>query len=98
MSENSVAVLSRPTRQDPSPRAVWIYAGVLASLAVGIAAALIVGSVSIGPPLVVLGLAVAAAVAERGSVKLSSTVDESISALPMLFAAVLFGPLAAMIV
>ena len=46
----------------------------------------------------VLGLAVAAAVAERGSVKLSSTVDESISALPMLFAAVLFGPLAAMIV
>ena len=30
--------------------------------------------------------------------KLSSTVDESISALPMLFAAVLFGPLAAMIV
>lgn len=98
MSENSVAVLSRPARQDPSPRAVWIYAGVLASLAVGIAAALIVGSVSIGPPLVVLGLAVAAAVAERGSVKLSSTVDESISALPMLFAAVLFGPLAAMIV
>ena len=51
-----------------------------------------------GPPLVVLGLAVAAAFAERGSVKLSSTVDESISALPMLFAAVLFGPLAAMIV
>ncbi len=46
----------------------------------------------------VLGLAVAAAFAERGSVKLSSTVDESISALPMLFAAVLFGPLAAMIV
>jgi putative nucleotidyltransferase with HDIG domain len=59
---------------------------------------LIIGSVSMGPPLVVLGLAVAAAFAERGSVKLSSTVDESISALPMLFAAVLFGPLAAMIV
>jgi len=77
---------------------VWIYAGVLGSLAVGIAAALIVSSVSMGPPLVVLGLAVAAAVAERGSVRLSSTVDESISALPMLFAAVLFGPLAAMIV
>ena len=77
---------------------MWIYAGVLGSLAVGIAAALIVNSVSMGPPLVVLGLAVAAAFAERGSVKLSSTVDESISALPMLFAAVLFGPLAAMIV
>jgi uncharacterized membrane protein len=46
----------------------------------------------------VLGLAAAAAFAERGSVRLSSTIEESISALPMLFAAVLFGPLAAMIV
>ena len=53
---------------------------------------------TLGPPLVVIGLAAAAAFAERGSVRLSSTVDESISALPMLFAAVLFGPLAAMIV
>jgi putative nucleotidyltransferase with HDIG domain len=41
---------------------------------------------------------VAAAFAERGSVRLSSTVEESISALPMLFAAVLFGPLAALLV
>jgi putative nucleotidyltransferase with HDIG domain len=98
MAENSIAVLSRPARLDPSPRAVWIYGGLLGSLAGGIAAALIIGSVSMGPPLVVLGLAAAAAFAERGSVKLSSTVEESISALPMLFAAVLFGPLAAMIV
>jgi len=47
---------------------------------------------------VVIGLAAVAAFAERSSVRLSSTVDESISALPMLFAAVLFGPLAALIV
>jgi len=98
LSENSIAVLGGPTRQDSSPRAVWIYAAVLGSLATLTAAALILSSVSMGPALVVLGLAAAAAFAERGSVRLSSTVDESISALPMLFAAVLFGPLAAMIV
>jgi len=95
---NPVAVLSDAAREDPSPRAVWVYAGILVSLAAATAAGLIVSGVSMGPPLVVLGLAAAAAFAERGSVRLSSTVEESISALPMLFAAVLFGPLAAMIV
>lgn len=100
MSENSTAVLDdAPSRLDPSPRGVWVYGCVLATGAVATAAALISStSVGIGPPLVVLGLAAAAAFAERGSVRLSSTVDESISALPMLFAAVLFGPLAALIV
>jgi putative nucleotidyltransferase with HDIG domain len=99
MTENSIAVLSRPSRLDPSPRGVWIYACLLASGAVATAVALVAsGSVETGPPFVVLGLAAAAAFAERGSVRLSSTVEESISALPMLFAAVLFGPLAALIV
>jgi putative nucleotidyltransferase with HDIG domain len=39
-----------------------------------------------------------AAVAERGRVRLNSTTELSISLLPMLFAAVAFGPLEAMIV
>lgn len=43
-------------------------------------------------------LALAAAIAERASVRLTSTTEESISLLPTLFAAVLFGPLAAMVV
>jgi putative nucleotidyltransferase with HDIG domain len=43
-------------------------------------------------------LALAAAVAERASVRLTSRTEESISLLPTLFAAVLFGPLAAMVV
>lgn len=100
MSENSTAVLDdAPSRLDPSPRGVWIYGCLLGTGAVATAAVLISStSVDTGPPLVVLGLAAAAAFAERGSVRLSSTVDESISALPMLFAAVLFGPLAALIV
>jgi putative nucleotidyltransferase with HDIG domain len=102
--DNSTAVLAgpsrlEPSRLDPSPRGVWIYACLLASGALATAVALTSSnSVETGPPLVVLGLAAAAAFAERGSVRLSSTVEESISALPMLFAAVLFGPLAAMVV
>ena len=85
-------------RLQPSPRGVWIYAATLAATASGIAASLVLAGASTGPALVVIGLAATAAFAERSSVRLSSTVEESISALPMLFAAVLFGPLAALIV
>lgn len=85
-------------RLQPSPRAVWVYAGTLATVALGVAISLILAGASTGPVLVIVGLAATAAFAERGSVRLSSTVEESISALPMLFAAVLFGPLAALIV
>lgn len=85
-------------RLQPSPRAVWVYAGTLAAVALGAAISLVLAGASTGPVLVIVGLAATAAFAERGSVRLSSTVEESISALPMLFAAVLFGPLAALIV
>ena len=49
---------------------------------------------------VVLLLAVVAAIAERGGVQMSTTMDleESISLLPILFAAVLLGPLAGLLV
>jgi putative nucleotidyltransferase with HDIG domain len=43
-------------------------------------------------------LAAVAALAERGSIRLTSNIEESISMLPTLFAAVLFGPGAAMVV
>jgi putative nucleotidyltransferase with HDIG domain len=43
-------------------------------------------------------LAVVAAVAERGTVRLSNNIEESISLLPTLFGAVLFGPLAGMVI
>lgn len=89
---------TRLERLDRSPAAVWIYAGVLAVVAAGVATGLVLSGERLEPLVVVVGLAAAAAFAERGSVRLSSTVEESISALPMLFAAVLFGPLAALLV
>jgi HD superfamily phosphohydrolase YqeK len=49
---------------------------------------------SLEDPWIVLVLAVAAAVAERGSVRVTDTTELSISPVLMLFAAVLFGPLA----
>ena len=46
-------------------------------------------------PLVVLCLAAATAVAERWSVPISATTDLTVYLLPTVFAAVVFGPLAA---
>ncbi len=52
----------------------------------------------LGDPLAVLGLAAVAAIAERGRVRLTGNIEVSISVLPTVFAAAMFGPLAAMIV
>lgn len=52
----------------------------------------------LGNPLAVVGLAAVAALAERGRVRLASSIEVSISVLPTVFAAAVFGPLAAMVV
>src|SRR5262249_19705753 len=51
-----------------------------------------------GNPYAVIALAVVAAIAERGRVSLDNGVSTSISVLPTVFAAAVFGPLAAMFV
>jgi putative nucleotidyltransferase with HDIG domain len=52
----------------------------------------------LGSPAAVLGLAAVAAIAERGRVNIDKTAGVSISVLPTVFAAAVFGPLAALIV
>src|SRR5215471_5292150 len=52
----------------------------------------------VGSPWAVVFLAVIAAVAERGRVRLDSAIQVSISVLPTVFAAAMFGPLAALVV
>jgi HD-GYP domain-containing protein (c-di-GMP phosphodiesterase class II) len=52
----------------------------------------------LGDPYAVVGLALVAAVAERGRVRLDRQFWVTISVLPTVFAAAVFGPLAAMIV
>jgi putative nucleotidyltransferase with HDIG domain len=66
--------------------------------AVAMALGLVLFGYSVHVPWVVALLAAVAAMAERATVRLSSNLEESISLLPTLFAAVQFGPLEAMIV
>ncbi len=62
------------------------------------ALALVGAGYGLEAPILVLALSGAAALAERSSVRLTGTTELTISVLPMLFAAVLFGPLAAAVV
>jgi putative nucleotidyltransferase with HDIG domain len=70
---------------------VWV-------VALGVAASLVASRHGLGNPPAVLGLAVVAAYGERGRIKLRGDFNVSISLLPAIFAAVLFGPVAAMVV
>ena len=79
-----------------------MYVATLLAAAAATAAALIASGYTVEAPVTVLALAAAAAVAERISVRfavaqsgLTRTEEQSLSLLPTLFAAVLFGPLAA---
>jgi putative nucleotidyltransferase with HDIG domain len=60
--------------------------------------ALLVAGYGLVAPLTVLGLGAAAAVAERSNVRVTKATELSLSQSPTLFAAVLFGPLAAGVV
>jgi putative nucleotidyltransferase with HDIG domain len=79
-------------------RLMLAYVASLVALSAFAAAALIAGGYTLVEPLAVLALAAAGAAAERGNVRLSKTTEQSISLLPTLVAAVLFGPLAAGVV
>jgi putative nucleotidyltransferase with HDIG domain len=78
---------------------VEAFAAVLAFLAVSFASMLLgAGEMISAPPLVIVGLALVALFAEKQSVYISANTEMSVSVLPVLFAAVLYGPLEAMIV
>jgi putative nucleotidyltransferase with HDIG domain len=83
-------------REIRSPLSLWVAS--LALLAVLVGVALVLAGQTLGSPWVVAGLAAVAALAERGRVRLTRYLEESISLLPTLFAAIVFGPLAAMLV
>ncbi len=82
----------------PKTRILHVYVFTLAAAAGAVAATLLGSGQTLGNPLAILALCLAAAIAERGAVRLSSTTELSISPVLTLFAAVLFGPLAGGIV
>lgn len=75
-----------------------LYVVGLSCLAMIVLTGLVLSGQTVGNPWIVVVLAAAAATAERGSVRLTETTELSISPVLMLFAAVLFGPLAGGIV
>jgi putative nucleotidyltransferase with HDIG domain len=88
--------LSRlPALPRPSLRA---YAAGLATIALVTAVLLAFAGYLPGAPAAVLALGVVGAIAERSRVRLTPSLELSISLVPTLFAAVVLGPLAAMVV
>jgi putative nucleotidyltransferase with HDIG domain len=88
------------TQIDPLAGRMLAYASTLGLLLVGFVVILIQLGYGVGSPWGVAALAGAAAVAERGRVQLErgNQTESSISNLPVLFTAVVFGPLPALLV
>jgi putative nucleotidyltransferase with HDIG domain len=84
-------------RTSPQRRTIIYVMGVVVG-AVLTATTLIAAGYGLQAPVVVIALAGAAAVAERSTVRLTRYTELSISVLPTLFAAVIFGPLEAALV
>jgi len=75
------------------------YAFGLTLTALGLLLSMLVSGVGLRAPVAVLvGLAAVAFLAERQSVRVTSHTQMSVSVLPILFAAVLYGPIAGMLV
>lgn len=74
------------------------YQAGLAVAAVALVAVLVGVGYPLKSPLAVAGLAMTAAMAERVRVRLGADMEASISLVPTVFAAALFGPVAAMLV
>jgi putative nucleotidyltransferase with HDIG domain len=77
---------------------VAAYIGVVLVAAAITASALVAAGVGVGSWLGVAALATIAVIVERGRIRLRANLDVSISLLPATFAAVLYGPLAGMLV
>jgi len=95
MSKDSQLVAASPQQRD-APLFAWVI--LLIGAAAACAGVATRTGWGIGNVWTVAALAVVAAFAETQRIRLSNALEESISLVPTLFAAVVFGPLAAMIV
>jgi putative nucleotidyltransferase with HDIG domain len=78
---------------------IYAYAGALALLAGALVASLIEAGLGTQAPIWALGiLAAVALVAEKQPVRVDPNLEMTVSTLPILFAAVVYGPVAAMVV
>jgi putative nucleotidyltransferase with HDIG domain len=80
------------------PQPISLFAGALALVAVGLGTALVLGGERLAPGWALIALGALAALAERRPVRVGSNAEVTVSLLPIVFAAVVFGPLSAMVV
>jgi putative nucleotidyltransferase with HDIG domain len=78
--------------------ALYVYAGVLGLAATGLVAAMVLAGMDLGSPYPIAVLALVALLAERQSIRLTPRVEVSIASITFIFAAIAFGPLAAVLV
>ena len=86
--------VSRPSRE----AALFAWVGLLACGATGMVTGLVISGHTVGHPIPVAILALLAIGAEHESIRLTRTAEVSIVSLLYVFAAVVFGPLAAIVV
>jgi putative nucleotidyltransferase with HDIG domain len=77
---------------------LYAYSAVLGVVSVALVAVLVLSGHGLGPPHAVGILAMLAVLAERQSIRLTPSVEISIASLIFVFAAVAFGPIAAIVV
>ena len=91
--------LTRVVGSSARDRLVLLYSGLLGVAAAVVAAALVLEDVGMAaPPLFVIVLGLMGLLAERQVVQISANAQISVSVLPLLLAATLYGPLEAMAV
>jgi putative nucleotidyltransferase with HDIG domain len=89
---NQLIPISRPTPLE-------LYGGILAATTVGLAVLLVEQGLTVSAPYWAIAiLAGVAVLAERQPVRVTDNLEMTVSLLPMLFAAVVYGPLDAMLV
>jgi putative nucleotidyltransferase with HDIG domain len=96
LAEFSLKSLQAPVSE--IERRVRAYAALLVVVSLGTSVSLAAGGYGLENPWAVGALCLAAIVAQRGQLDLSGTLKISISLFPILLSAVLFGPIAAMLV
>ena len=97
-----MTTFSSAASSTPDQTVSWgtkVFAGTMAAVA-GLMVLVLIGADSTleGSPLALAALCMIALVAERQSVFISPSTQVSVSVLPLLFAAVVYGPFAAMVV
>jgi putative nucleotidyltransferase with HDIG domain len=85
-----------PVPRVARPQPITVFALALGVAAFGLALGLLIAGETVRSPLGVLLLGAFSMLAERRSVRIGSNAQVSVSVLPIVFGAVVFGPLAAM--